>query len=127
MKNYAKIVQDKNNRDIRFITTFTNLAWDKPNITVFKETLDYVPNFHLDHDDFFNYLYPTMNYYAFKFLFREHDDCIEIGWISHLHGIYKRCFTRKHSKQFLKAGLASAINAMKELAKKEKYEPSGVP
>ena len=112
----------KLDRDLHFSKIFTDLTWENNRTDVFGKDIGYIPIFHINHDDFFNHLRATMNFYTFKFLYREHDDCIEVGWISHHWGIYKQCRTKKYSTEFLKAGTASAINAMKELAKKEKNE-----
>lgn len=123
MKSTHTIVQD---RDTKFTQVFTELAWSKIDVDVFGHPIGYVPRFHLEYKDFFKHLRSTMNFYTFKFLYREHDDHIEVGWISHHLGIYKQCRTKKHSTQFLKAGTASAINALREMKKKEKDESAPV-
>lgn len=119
-------IKNKIERSLKFSKIFTDLAWDDCQVNVFGQKLMFIPKFHESYESFFEQLLPTMNFYTFKFLFCEHDDCIELGWISHKHEIYKKCFTKKYSKNFLKAGTASAINAMKELAKKEIDETNRV-
>jgi len=119
-------MEQTNTTDIKFSQVFTKVAWGNSTKTVFGTDIGFIPLFHKYHDHFFEYLYPTMNYYGFKFLFREHDDCVEVGWISHVHEIYTKCFTPKHCKNFLKAGTASAINALKHIEMKEKYEPKTI-
>jgi len=110
-------------REFKLPKIFTEYAkWENCHTNIFGKELDHMPNFHTDYNDFYNQLYPTMNYYGFVLLFKEHDDRIEIGWISRVWNIYTRCFTPIHCKNFLKAGTVSAINALREVQLKENNE-----